>query len=248
MTMTALIRAEITKLRTTATARWLLVATAVLAVLAVIGIVLTANTSNIDLATPYGVRAVLHAAATGSLLVLVLGVIGMTGEFRTGTITDTLLTTPRRDRVVVAKLITYLGAGLVFGVVAAVVSLGTAAIMLTARGESLHLGDPEVWLTPIGTIGWAAIYGALGVSVGALVRSQVAAIVGVLAWLMVGEQLVVNLVKDLGRWLPGAAAEAFGRAPASGLLSMRTGGLALAAYVLALAALAVRSTMRRDVT
>lgn len=88
--MTALIRAEITKLRTTATARWLLAATAVLAVLAVMGFVFTEDASDIDLATPYGVRAVLHAAATGSLLVLVLGIIGMTGEFRTGTITDTL--------------------------------------------------------------------------------------------------------------------------------------------------------------
>jgi len=246
--MTALIRAEVTKLRTTGTARWLLVATAVLAVLAVIGFVLTADSTDIDLATPYGVRAVLHAAATGSLLVLVLGIIGMTGEFRTGTITDTLLTSPRRHRVVVAKLVTYLGAGLVFGVVAAGVSLGTAAVMLTARGESLHLTDAQVWLTPVGTIGWAAIYGALGVSIGSLVRNQAAAIVAALAWLMVGEQIIVGLAKSVGRWLPGAAAEGFGRAPNDALLGMRAGGLVLAGYAAAFALVAVRSTMRRDVT
>ena len=55
--MTNLIRAEITKLRTTALARWLLVATVVLTPLAVGGFILSAKSSGIDLSTAHGVRS-----------------------------------------------------------------------------------------------------------------------------------------------------------------------------------------------
>ena len=46
-------------------------------------------------------------AANTSVLLLILGIIGMTQEYRHRTATPTFLTEPRRGRVITAKLIAY---------------------------------------------------------------------------------------------------------------------------------------------
>lgn len=244
-----LLRAEVSKLTTTRTWRWLLLATTLLALAATAGVVLSADSAHLDLNTTYGVRTVVHVATTsGSMFVLVLGIIGMAGEFRTGTIVDTLLSTPRRGRVIVAKLLTYAGVGLGFGCAAATVAVTAAIPLLASRGASLRLGEADVWLTLVGAIAWSGLYGAIGVSIGALARNQAAAIVGALAWIFVLEQVAINLFADAGRWLPASAAAALGRAPAKGLLSMAAGGAVLFVYAIVFALTAARLTMRRDVT
>lgn len=244
----ALVSAEFLKIVTTRTARWLLLAAAVLAGIATAGLVLSADSRGVDLTSDTGVRTVMHGAATGSMLVLVLGIIGMAGEFRTGTIVDTLLTSPRCSRVIAAKLITYAATGVVFGLATAAVTIGIGTHLMESQGATLELGNREVWLTLVGTITWSGVYGALGVSVGALVRNQAAAIVSALAWMFVVEQLVIGLASDAGKWLPANAAAALGRAPEEGLLGMVGGGLVLAGYSAVLALAATRLTMRRDVT
>src|SRR6266511_6389838 len=55
----------------------------------------------------------------------------------------------------------------------------------------------------------AALWAAIGVGVGALVRHQVPALIGICAWLLFVEGLLAgDLVGlgDVGRFLPGAAA------------------------------------------
>ncbi|MEP7053885.1 MAG: ABC transporter permease [Actinomycetota bacterium] len=246
--MRALLSSELLKIRTTRTARALLLAAALLAGAATAGGVLSADARNLDLGTATGVRTVMHGAGTGSMLVLVLGIIGMAGEFRAGTIVDTLLTTPRRGRVMLAKLLVYAGAGLVFGLVAAAASLTVAIPLVQSKGASVDVTSSAVWLTLIGTISWSAIYGAVGVAIGALIRNQAAAIVGALAWIFLVEQLVIGLFEDIGRWLPANAAAALGRAPEKGLLGMAAGAAVLLAYAAGFALTATRLTMRRDVT
>lgn len=251
--MWRLIITEFTKLRTTRTVLGLLAGSIMLTVLGVSAAIATADARNVALASPEGVRTILHSSAAGAIFVMALGIIGMAGEFRLGTITDTFLTTPQRGRIVAAKLAAYSATGLVFGMLSITTALAVAAPWLNAKGAPLTLSDSNVWLSALGAILWASLYGAVGVSIGALVRNQMTALLGVFAWLLVAEQLISGVLggfelNSAAQWLPGAAAKALGRAPEADLLPMWAGGAVLVAYAVVFALLAAQLTMRRDVT
>ena len=97
-----------------------------------------------------------------------------------------------------------------------------------------------------------AAYGVIGVAVGALVRNQIAAVVGVLVWMNVVEQIVVNSFPAVGRWMPGGATDALLQLGHTinldgKLLSASVAGLVLVGYTAAAVALALLVTPRRDV-
>lgn len=255
--MTALVRTELEKLRTTRLVYGMLAGTLALAVLGVVAAVLSAGAVEeiAALETRQGIRNVLGAASAGVFFVLVLGVLGMAGEFRHATATQVFLVTPRRGRVVLAKLVAYALVGLVFGVLASVLTVAIAVPWLAARDVSLSLADADVWVVLGGSLAISALYGALGVSVGALLRNQVAAVLLALAWVLVIENILIALLgaADLdavGRWLPGAAAAAVTgqQVPGIELLPAWAGGLVLLAYTVVFAAFGLRLVVRGDIT
>ena len=88
--------------------------------------------------------------------------------------------------------------------------------------------------------------GAIGVGVGAVVRSQVPALVGMVVWLLFVESLLVRDVAgvgDVGRLLPGAAGRAISGQDPNVLLSPAVGLVVLALYGAAIGTIA---TVRRD--
>src|SRR4051794_4758359 len=100
--MIRLITAEFLKLRTTQVWFWLLLAAVAISALLVIGPIASGNVDNgRDVANMFG------SAALAYIVLFVLGVLGVTTEFRYQTITPTVLLTPSRWAIVTAKLITY---------------------------------------------------------------------------------------------------------------------------------------------
>jgi len=248
--MNGLVRAELLKFRTTRSSRWM-VASTLLAVL--VGVASTMATAGDDgsvpLETTEGVRNVLSAGASaGALVIFILGIVSMTGEHRFQTITQTFLVAPVRSGVVVAKLIATVLLGLALGVASA------AATMAVALPWLAHEGAPARFVQDVvpvagGTLAATALYGVLGVAVGALFRNQTAAVAVSLVWMLIAESLLVGFAPSIGRWLPTGAAEALSSyTPGSGdLLPMWAGALVLCAYVAGFATAGARVALRRDV-
>jgi uncharacterized membrane protein (DUF441 family) len=72
-------------------------------------------------------------------------------------------------------------AGIVFGIVGAALGIGIAYACLAGRGIDYSLSGGQTVQLVLGTVAGTALWGAIGVGLGALFRSQVAAIIGLLA-------------------------------------------------------------------
>ncbi|MEO6822537.1 MAG: hypothetical protein ABI468_08905 [Candidatus Nanopelagicales bacterium] len=203
-----------------------------------------------SLQTAEGVRNVFAAAGTAHLFALMLGILGMTQEFRFQTITSTLLAAPRRGKVVIAKMSGYAIVGAVYAVIGIVLGyLMAFGLLLFSSHAAISAGS--LLAIAGGAILGCALYAILGVAVGTLVRNQVAAVVGALVWVVLVEALLVSLLPRVGKWLPGGALQAVLQATGFGntaFLPVWGGVLLLLAYAAILAALAAATTLRRDVT
>ena len=186
----------------------------------------------------------------GALFAALLGAMSITAEIRHGTIRPTFLFSPRRDRVIAAKVSVSVAIGAGFGLVAgaAAVAVGTAA--LRGRGIELQLDGRDYVLLVAGSAAAAALWAAIGVGVGALVRHQVPALVGICAWLLFIEGLLAGDLLGLGevgRFLPGSAASAISGQDPGALLAPAAGLALLAAYGAVAALAGALATSRRDV-
>ncbi|HEX7526075.1 MAG TPA: ABC transporter permease subunit, partial [Gaiellaceae bacterium] len=181
-----------------------------------------------------------------------LGSIAITGEIRHGSIRPTFLATPRRARVIVAKLTASALAGLVLGLAAEAFAIAVGSTILHGRGVPIRLYGGDYAQLLLGGAAAAAIWAAIGVGVGAVLRNQVAATLGLFVWLLFVESLLLGQVPGAGRLLPGAAAAAIAGATFSGqvrppLLAPAVGALLLLTYGVAAAAAGSVATVRRDI-
>jgi len=188
----------------------------------------------------------------------VLGILAFAQELRFGTASSTFLVSPVRGRVLAAKARAV--AGLVFAAAIITLDVVLSVALIGARGGAI------VWSAQLFEVLAASalamtLYGPIGVAVGAIVRSQIVAVVGALVrwcvgalvWLLVVEGLLVTLLPGIGRWLPGGATDGMlqlGRAVTThgDLLPPWAGALVLLAYASVTGLLALAVTRRRDLT
>jgi ABC-2 type transport system permease protein len=249
--MNHLIRAELLKLRTTRMLYFNAVAVLAFVPLSVANSVLSAGDSGAGpaLTTSEGLRNVISAGSSGSLVLLMLGVLIMAGEFRHNTATATFLISPDRGQVVRAKLVATSIVGVVLALAASVLTLAIALPWLASKHIDVDVLSGDVVAVLLGGIAATALFALIGVGVGAMVRNQTAAIAGAAVWVLVVEGLLVSFAPDVGRWLPGGAASALsGVATANGsLLPMWGAALLLALYGLTFAAAGTRFVLQRDI-
>ena len=77
---------------------------------------------------------------------------------------------------------------------------------MAARGYHLALGAATLTRYTVGYVVAAALLAAVGCGVGSLIRSQVAAIIGVFVWAMIIESVLGGLFHAVRAYLPYAAA------------------------------------------
>jgi len=189
------------------------------------------------------------------IFALILGVTGMTGEYRYMTITPTFLGAPRRHPVVLAKLVAHLLAGLVYGVVCALVAVVVAGVII------VFFKDGALGLTADGvpraiglSIVAVSLWTLLGIGLGTLIKNQIAAILtGVLIAFLIEPllgALFSSLDWEVGKFLPTSASTALvsGFSGGAALLDWWAGGLVLLGYAILFAALGVALSVRRDIT
>jgi len=249
--MKNLIHAELLKLRTTRMIYGLALAALALVGISAVSAISTAGKSSGGpaLSTAAGIRNVMSAASAGSILVLVIGILIMAGEFRHSTSTSTFLITPHRGSVVGAKLAASALVGGALAVFSSALTLAVALPWLAAKHIQVDIFSHNVGVVLLGSIAATTIYAIVGVGVGSLIRNQMAAVITALAWVLVVDNLLVSFAHEIGRWTPGGAAGALAnRAAGDGLLPMWGGALLFVGYGVAFAVAGTRFTIRRDVS
>ena len=251
--MTALVRAEQRKLTTTWLWLWMLVLGMALTAAATSAAIGFAEPGPLGLQSATGQRTVFAQASAALVVAGILGILAVTGEFTHQTATPTFLATARRGRVVVAKLLTYALTGLINAAACTAVVVAVALPWLAAKDVDVVLSGTDLARSLVGVALEVTLYSVLGVGVGCLVRNQIAAIVGFVVYLFVLGPILsgVPATSEVAQYLPYGAGIALSRLTSSAdaaMLGQTAGGLVLAGWALAFAAIGTRVAIRRDVT
>jgi ABC-2 type transport system permease protein len=198
---------------------------------------------------------VTSAFAGTYVFALILGITGMTGEHRYKTITPTFLVTPRRPRVVVAKMIAHLGFGFGYAVIGLVVAFVVGGVVISLRDFPLGYGTERLWTGAVLVTLAVALWTMLGIGIGTLIRNQIAAIMVAVFVTFLVEPLATFALNsaDLDwvvKWLPTNASAAL-TSPGDAFLDYLdwwAGGLVLIGYAVVLGGLGLLLSVRRDVT
>jgi ABC-2 type transport system permease protein len=250
--MIRLIQAEFVKLRTTQVWFWLLMAVLAISALVVVGSLVPSD----GVQSSSDVPDIFAASNNASIAVFVLGVLGVTTEFRYQTITPTVLVTPSRWTLITAKMITYALAGAAYALACIVLQLAMVLPWLATKNIDVDWGDHTLWRSLWGLFLVLALFGIVGLGVGALLRNQIVAVTLGLIFLLVLENIILAIPKVRLAWpyTPSGATLAILFTPSQGspgdltILSPVGGVLVLVLWALVPALIGAGITMNRDIT
>lgn len=249
--MIRLVRAEFVKLRTTQVWFWLLVAVLAICVLVVLGSFL--STGGVE--TKKDVPDVFASTNTATIAVFVLGVLGITTEFRYQTITPTVLVTPSRWTLITAKMIAYALIGALYALACILLELAMVLPWLASRNIDFDLGDPNLRRAVFGLFLVLALFGIIGLGIGALLRNQIVAVTVGVIFLLILQNILLAIpgVREAWPYMPSGAVTAILFSHGSGpdvvhLLSPLGGVVMLLLWAFVPAFIGAGFTMNRDIT
>ncbi|HEV2639502.1 MAG TPA: hypothetical protein VGX23_30470 [Actinocrinis sp.] len=249
-------RAEWTKLRTVRSTIWALIFTVISTV--GLGILLTAlEVSRWDHRTvteATGFDPLLYSFAGINLAQLSIGVLGvlvMTSEYATGTITLTLGATPQRRLLLAAKVTTFSFVVAVVSLVSCTSAFFICQALLAPKHAGVSITDPGAARAVLGATAHLVLIAAIAIGAGAALRRTAGAVAVLFAVLLIVPGLVTLLPSpwndEITRYLPssaGVAMSAVIRFP--NLLTPAGGLLVLCGYMAAALLLAAFCLVRRD--
>jgi len=237
--------AELLKLRSTRTTLGLVLGMFALLLLTTLLTGLLTPTD--ELAHPENQRDLLGLGGIATLFTALTGLLLVTSEFRFGTIRSTVLVTPRRSRVVLGKVAAAGLAGLAIGGAAVLLAFAIGYLCLSGRDVPIALDGGQKAQLVLGLLLATALWGVIGVGLGAIVRNQVGSVIGLLAWVFVVENLLFGLVPSVGRLVPSQAVNALVGSTDEHLVAPAAGGALLVAWAAVLVAAGAALVARRDV-
>lgn len=253
------LHAEWVKLWSLRSTYWTVMATLAAMVLVAVMLAVTIQVDNQAAASGLdGTAAIGMGYTFAQLVVAVLGVLTMTGEYSTGMIRSTLTAVPGRVPALTAKAVLIAVLGFVLGVVGVTLAYLASYPLLGGAGAA-DLTDPEVQRIFWGTGLYLAGVGLLGLGIGALLRhtaGAVTAVLGVLLMLSTLWQLFMTTSDLFVRaypYLPSTAGERIATpqatsamADAPQMLAPWPGFAVFMAYVAITLALAALLLRKRD--
>ena len=177
-----LVRSEFRKTRSTST-WWALLIPA-----AVISLLLAWNSAK----EGYLAANLAQALDFAILFATLFGALYATAEYRHNTIVTSYLNAARRPKLAVAQMILAALVGVVYGLVSVVAGFG--GLLLSRTGFDGDL--PWVLTVSAGSLPLFALWAVVGVGVGMLLRSQAVAVLAVLLYTMLIENVAVYLASD----------------------------------------------------
>lgn len=209
-------------------------------------------------------RVLLGAGYLGiTFLAPIVGVICITSEYRQKTITNTLLFTPVRSRVLGAKIIVTAYWCLLMALLTLVVAVAAGLPWNAGLGGTISSVLDQSGAVIPGLLAASILFGLFGLGFGVLVKNQVAGILLTIGGTFILEGILVaifhSVLHDDLNWLPSRAAAALAGSVASNgfggggdrfgpLLSWWKGGLAMLGWGLVPLTIGYFTTFRRDVT
>ena len=249
-----LMTSEWIKFRTLRSSGITLLAAAVLMI--AFGAILGYSTSTSDWATlsadSTAGSAPLNGYRIAQLLVGVLGVLFVSGEYATGMIRSSFAAVPRRLGVLRAKTAVFSAVVTVVMTVASFAAFFAAQAFLGPDGHGSSLSDPGVLRSVAGVGLYLTLIGVLGGALGWILRSTaggISALIGLLLVLPVVIGLLPGSISDtVSKFLPGEAGGSFVTThQAANTLDPLIGIGVLALWTAAALAAAAVVLLRRDV-
>jgi hypothetical protein len=251
-----LIKSEVLKIRSTQVWFWMVVLAVAFTTLGTIGTVVSSIDDNSHGDIPIRYYDIFTQSQGAAVALLVLGVLGLTTEFRHKTITPTLLATPNRWALIAGKASSYVLFAMVYAAICVVVNFAIAITWLNAKnvpisyGHGVGGGVAKAYLSLVVT-------GLFGLGIGAVIRNQAASMVFGIVYFFLLDSLL-NFVPWVRRgyaWTPGGAVKAFvsnghvtGMPDDVHLLAPLVGGVVFLGWSLLLVVVGGQLSLRQDIS